>query len=666
MFERGLRFMYEENNECTDVEYSLTEPSRAYNINFKTSDKHGYVTELIGDEYKQWDDLHPVFLHAGTGKGKNTFILKKIVKAADDKRCNVLYLVNRVALNTQQQKLFKNEINERRIDLALFDQARGVCSLNNENYLEYGNVFIMSYQSALGHLRRLNGLKTFHKIRNIDYIVFDECDFFVSDAEFNGNVGYILDQLMSFIKENCKSTKRIYMSATMDSVFPILYGKEKALFKQIKPDYMADNDFNPWYYYFPQNYDNHNFYVFEDWDLIKDLIDETEDQKFLCFVKRSEDGKNFADCLNNIWEGTDRKAVFINRKERENYDAYSQIVAYETFDEDVVFTTMLLDRGINITTEGKRKVTNVVIDSFFDEAEIKQMVGRLRVSKNPINVYLKSTNQNDLDYQKHLLDEKIKIIDSFTRVESLYKQIELIKRFDIPYYCTVDRQILVHNLNLSVIEQKLRLLYLYEKAVVDKQAQLTFPFSIERYMEYISGAAEKNAVIKTAGYKGIKVISKRYYDNLTYFDTYDKVILSWFAKNEAEKISLFGDKDKKKWEDFFECIAIAKHTKNCTDDTNNPILKKDYYEKYSNMGYCGFKKESNVNIMVEKLKEQGLIKASKVFYKNSAIFEFFETVIKHYNLNYKNECDSVYTGEVKIKKGKEEKLRKDFLFITRL
>lgn len=280
-----------------------------YNIDIKKDNSNNYVIDLIGDEYKEWSSSKPVFLHAGTGKGKNTFVLEKLVKEARKNKTNVLYLVNRVALNTQQQKIIIDRIikdkNERK---------KVFWGSNYNNYLRFDNVLVMSYQSALGILRELNSsFRTFNEIKNIEYIIFDECDFFVSDADFNGSVGFIFDQLTAFFAENCTNSKRIYMSATMDSVFPILYEKEKSLFEN---KFGKIASFNPLYYYFLQNYDNYNFFIFDDWILMNELIDEQEDQKFLCFVKSSKDGKDFADFLNKIWEGTNRRANFINRNNR--------------------------------------------------------------------------------------------------------------------------------------------------------------------------------------------------------------------------------------------------------------------------------------------------------------------------------------------------------------
>ena len=65
-----------------------------YNIDIKEDLSNNYVVDLIGDEYKKWNAWQPVFLHAGTGKGKTTFVLQKLVKNAYKNKKNVLYFVS--------------------------------------------------------------------------------------------------------------------------------------------------------------------------------------------------------------------------------------------------------------------------------------------------------------------------------------------------------------------------------------------------------------------------------------------------------------------------------------------------------------------------------------------------------------------------------------------
>ena len=364
--------------------------------------------------------------------------------------------------------------------------------------------------------------------------------------------------------------------------------------------------------------------------------------------------------MNKIWKGTDRKATFISRKNRNDNDTYKEIIDSETFGIDVVFTTMLLDRGINITTKGNDKVTNIVIDAFFDEAEIKQMIGRLRTSDNQINVYLKSITPKDIDNQRYLLLEKINYIDSFSTIKDLDEQIEYLRKYDIPYYCTYDREILIHHISRDAINKKIQLINLYKKAIVEKTVEQYFPFSIERYIAYLKVAPTAVEIEN----EGAINVHTYHYDDMTCFDTYDQLLLSWFDKKQAQRIFMFRDTDRDEWEKFFEKICIVRHKGKNPDGSNNKIFKKDYYVDYYNKGYCGYAKEYNVIELVEDLKNKDMIAKEKEFSDNSDVFNFFEKAIKYFNLNYQLISDA---AEIRgVNEAKAGGGRKDLLFISRI
>ena len=69
-----------------------------------------------------------------------------------------------------------------------------------------------------------------------------------------------------------------------------------------------------------------------------------------------------------------------------------------------------------MSTEGDNGVTNVVVGKFFDEYEIKQMVGRLRNDgKRTINVFLQEVTADVIEKLEARLNAKYKAASSFAK-----------------------------------------------------------------------------------------------------------------------------------------------------------------------------------------------------------------------------------------------------------
>ncbi|MGN0617566.1 MAG: DEAD/DEAH box helicase family protein [Ruminiclostridium sp.] len=64
-----------------------------------------YVSDLIGDDYKRWNSDNPrmrnILISAGTGTGKTTFILTKLLLYCAQENKKILFLSNRKALEIQ-------------------------------------------------------------------------------------------------------------------------------------------------------------------------------------------------------------------------------------------------------------------------------------------------------------------------------------------------------------------------------------------------------------------------------------------------------------------------------------------------------------------------------------------------------------------------------------
>ena len=60
-----------------------------------------YVTDIIGEEYKTWEDGDQIIIATPTGSGKTTFVVSKLLKQAAAQGKHVVYYCNRRVLHDQ-------------------------------------------------------------------------------------------------------------------------------------------------------------------------------------------------------------------------------------------------------------------------------------------------------------------------------------------------------------------------------------------------------------------------------------------------------------------------------------------------------------------------------------------------------------------------------------
>lgn len=60
-----------------------------------------FVTELVGNEFKDWQPGSKIIISSPTGSGKSTFILRSLLPDAIKKGKHIVYVCNRKILNDQ-------------------------------------------------------------------------------------------------------------------------------------------------------------------------------------------------------------------------------------------------------------------------------------------------------------------------------------------------------------------------------------------------------------------------------------------------------------------------------------------------------------------------------------------------------------------------------------
>ena len=130
---------------------------------------------------KQWTPKKPVIISVQTGKGKNHFtfkkLLKKLIEQFPNEGDHILFLNNRVATNRQDKIQVAKELvaliptNEYKHKIEEIYTSKGI----DECCVDFGVITICTYHQM--YERELLRKKHFR------YIICDECHFFTSDRK---------------------------------------------------------------------------------------------------------------------------------------------------------------------------------------------------------------------------------------------------------------------------------------------------------------------------------------------------------------------------------------------------------------------------------------------------------------------------------------------------
>lgn len=378
-----------------------------------------YVSEAIGEDYKQWRDGDYVFIDAPTGTGKTTFIYEKIIVKALEDDLNVLLISNRIALNMQQKRKIYDIINEHK------PEALGTLKKDkiNKNTIFIGPVCVITYQSlySIFSSGRLKSDKNGKKVRKIKdwtsklrYAVFDEIHFLYADAEFNSFCGY----LVNYIPYVFKQVIRIYITATSWDIIDYIQKYEESTYKlniynpikQIKNERfnILSQEFHFHHHIIKPDYSKYELKFFDletsskaaiaaklvpgasDNDsliskaklqnkriskaaAVLNIMDPppSKDNKWIVFVDSKDEGK----ALKKLLKEAGVSAAYVDRDTSEPQKVRNDIIQYEKFSQPVLITTQVLDNGINICDEA---VKNIVV-FYTDRTEFIQALGRKRL-----------------------------------------------------------------------------------------------------------------------------------------------------------------------------------------------------------------------------------------------------------------------------------------------
>lgn len=367
-----------------------------------------YVNSVLTREiWQSWQSGEQIFISAGTGRGKNTFIKKELLKHCGNQK--VVIFENRESLMQQQVMDIVSEIDP---------EALKYSNITEDNMVIFGrykNIMIISYQYAAKKCM-LADSNFYNFCSQARYLIFDEAHYILDDAGFNKRISFFTNNFLGDIFPNAI---KIFMSGTMEEIYayvqnikefpkePIDIIQEKGLLNE-KEDNSAHNltriiwhnENHNSILSRPTNYSYIIPFKYKRYDDICNCISETSaDDKWLIFVNSIEDGIKLQSALTDVCGETVKFLSAENKNSEENKELYNQLIHNSRFDCRVLIATTVIYNGVNIKDE---RLKHIVIP-FSTISVVKQLIGRKRMGEGEtVNVYFPDVNYSKV--KKHYCD----------------------------------------------------------------------------------------------------------------------------------------------------------------------------------------------------------------------------------------------------------------------
>lgn len=313
-----------------------------------------YISDIITQsEIAKWVPKNRILIDAQTGFGKSQFVKNELYNHCKKNNKKILLLSNRNAL--------KNQNNEE-----LKDSKLDVITLKNYQAIESMVLF---------------GSEILELFRPYNYIIFDECHYLTSDANFSNTT----DILLSQIKNPLADKIYIFLSATPDVIR------------------LYENNFD-FEYIIPKDYSYiENLYFYSKAETLNNILEKIPyDEKVIYFgtaLESLELSLLFAD-----------SAFICSENNKEFYRKSSKSVSQDIeenacFKPRMLFSTKVIDNGINIIDN---KLKHIIID-LFDPIDVIQCLGRKRMIDNndKVNLYIKNYHGGEIYPRIQRINDKL-------------------------------------------------------------------------------------------------------------------------------------------------------------------------------------------------------------------------------------------------------------------
>ena len=345
------------------------------------------VSDVIGGEYQKWKPNDKIFISSPTGTGKTYFILNVLLPYAYQKEKQILYLVNRRILKQQLERELSRELFEVRYHIKIelyqtIEKRMSNIRYNIQNKCQQA----MGYRSVL------------LEFENYDYVICDECHYFLADSNYNTNTGLSFRCIQDIFSFSNKI--RIFLSATICNVKDyIISDDEKRLFQRTfyygfhwknTIGVNRANKGKEWNYETPCNYDYLDIHIINREDEISDLV-MNGNGKWLIFVDSINLGKELQEALRNKWKHSDdeadKKVIMLSSDYAEESESAQEVYSIQKDNRQsakVLISTSVMDNGISLIDIQLRNII-LIADT---EVEFMQMLGRKRKDKERVNLYI--------------------------------------------------------------------------------------------------------------------------------------------------------------------------------------------------------------------------------------------------------------------------------------
>lgn len=372
-----------------------------------------YISEVIGDEYQNWqgrkwdseetaidqnEEGDIIYISAGTGTGKTFFIFNVLAEYAQRENEKILYLCNRDALKKDARR-YADECQQPNVKIMSYQSLESIIAKKNKTTDDIKNFTNQTEKYK----------KAFQSLKKYKYIVADEMHYFLEDSPFNKNTHYSYNYLLErspqvkiLISATGRYAKLAFESRIKTENRYNLNGDKSAITLKFYRDDKSNGFDYPCY-------------------MIEKILNESPDEKILYFVESIERMSTLKRRIPEL----DQKAHYMFSKHagktgvRSDSDCIRKISEDEiTFDKNILITTSVLSNGVTLKD---RKIKHIFCE-IEDILTAIQCIGRKRLidREDVCNVYVKCPTRDKLMHERKKDIEQLEMIKLYERSPEQY------------------------------------------------------------------------------------------------------------------------------------------------------------------------------------------------------------------------------------------------------
>lgn len=316
------------------------------------------INNVITEEMiAEWFPQKPVVIKAQTGQGKTYWVAHNLYDYLKKNGATCLYLIQRTRTKEQLLREFRGKESTLRL---------------------------MTYQALESSVQHGQAVGSY------DYIVADECHYFISDGGFNNNTDISFDWILG--QDNAV---KIFMSATVGAFYNYLFKKVLVAHAPITTPY-------------DYGYIDHLTFFYDTEQLETLAADVISKRKKAVFFIQS--GKTAAELYKKFKNNMVFSCSRYNKEHKHLMDEnlINAIIEDEKFDANILITTTALDSGFTL----KDNLLDTIVVDVVEPESVIQCVGRKRPvnSEDHIDLFIRGRSNSDINRIIHQMNGMIKTI----------------------------------------------------------------------------------------------------------------------------------------------------------------------------------------------------------------------------------------------------------------